>query len=225
MLTLPEELLLLALDDEKGKTVGSAAGALPFGLAGALIFELHLSEQIALRGKNVTVTDNGPLDDEILDLGLRHIRDSKKVRSLDYWIGSLSSKIRDLQQRIIDRLISKGILKQEEQRVLWVFPVQRYPTDDPRTESDVRKRIRSVILHGKQPDLRTVLLLSLVKACNLIPEVFRKDEVEHAKERIEHLTQKEPVGEAITHAVQAVQAAVIASIMASTVMTTAISTR
>ena len=173
MLTVPEELLLLGLDDEKGGIISSASMSILHGLAGALIFELHLAEKIALRGKDVTVVDNEPVDDDILDLGLRHMRDSQKDRSIDYWINKFTSKSVNLLQRILDRLIDKGILKQEEHRVLWVFPVQRYPTDDPRSELDVRKRIRSVVLHGKRPDLRTVLLLSLVKACNLIPELFK----------------------------------------------------
>lgn len=225
MLTLPEELLLLAFDDEKGKVVGSASISIPFGLAGALIFELHLAERIALRGKDVSVLDNGSLNDEFLDLALRHIRDSKKPRSIGYWIKELPSRINHLPERIVDGLVSKGILKQEEHRFLWVFPVQRYPTDDPRAELDVRKRIRSVVLHGRRPDLRLVLLLSLVKSCNLVREVFKKDEAKHAKERIDYLTKNEPIGKAIAAAVQEVEAAVVALITTATVTSTVVVTR
>ena len=46
MLNLMEELLLLALDDEKGKIIFSSSSALPYGLRGALLFELALVKKI-----------------------------------------------------------------------------------------------------------------------------------------------------------------------------------
>ncbi len=39
-LNLAEELLLLALNEEKGTVVFAASTALPYGLAGALLIEL-----------------------------------------------------------------------------------------------------------------------------------------------------------------------------------------
>jgi len=41
-----EELLLLALDDEKGKIIFSSSSALPYGLRGALLLELALVKKI-----------------------------------------------------------------------------------------------------------------------------------------------------------------------------------
>jgi len=46
MLNLMEELLLLALDDEKGKIIFSSSSALPYGLRGALLLELALVKKI-----------------------------------------------------------------------------------------------------------------------------------------------------------------------------------
>ena len=224
MLKLYEELLLLGFDDEKGKLIGRASMGMGFGLAGAVFFELHLAEKISLKGKDIVVTDRRALDDDILDSALQEIHKSAKRRTLDYWIGKLPSKYKNLQQRILDRLVDKGILKHEEQRALWIFPVQRYPTDDPRSEMDIRKRIRDIVLHGKKPDLKSVLLLSLVKSCELIPEIFEKDKVKFAKERIEHLTEKEPIGDAIDKAVQAIQAAIAASIATNMIIMTTVTT-
>jgi golgi phosphoprotein 3 len=51
MRTIAEELLLLALDDEKGTTQWSGTGALPFGLAGALLAELVLRGKMTLGDK------------------------------------------------------------------------------------------------------------------------------------------------------------------------------
>jgi|GEM_PF-4255314 len=49
MLNLAEELLLLALQDEKGTVLASAAGSLSYGLAGALLMELALRSRLHKR--------------------------------------------------------------------------------------------------------------------------------------------------------------------------------
>ena len=55
MLNLMEELLLLALDDEKGKIISSSSCALPYGLRGALLLELFLAEKIDVVDKKIVV--------------------------------------------------------------------------------------------------------------------------------------------------------------------------
>ena len=219
MLTLLEELMLLALDNDKGKMVSSASMAIPFGLSGAAIFELHLADKIQLREKKVVVSDSKPCGDAILDDVQRMIQESSKPRTLNYWINRLHSKC-DLQRRTIDRLVEKKILKHEEHHVFWVFPVQRYPEGDPHSELDVRQRMRAVVLKGEKPDIRTIVLLSLVNACSLITELFGKEKAKEAKKRIDHLTENEPVGKAIKDAVEGVQAAVIAAAVAASVSVT-----
>lgn len=220
MLTLAEELLLLAYDDEKGKVVSRASLQLTYGLSGAILLELLLAKKIRLRDDlKVAVSDTNPPQDEILAEGLACLRQSKRDRKMDHWVQSLATKIAKLSDRLLARLVEKGILKEVEGKVLWVFTVSRYPTDDPRAEQDVRKRIRSTVLENRKADTRTVLLLSLVEACDLIPELFAKQEVKQAKATIKRLTEEEPVGAAIDNTVQAIQMALMAAISASTITT------
>ncbi len=72
------------------------------------------------------------------------------------------------------RLVARGILREQDRTFLWVFHDHRFPTDDPGPESSLRGRIRDVALGAAEPDPRTLLLLSLVNACNLADAVFSR---------------------------------------------------
>jgi Golgi phosphoprotein 3 len=213
MLSLPEELLLLALHDEKGKIVSKASTGLLFGLAGAVLLELTLQKRLALAEKNkLALHDDRLTGDEILDEAIGKIRQSKKIRKADHWVSKLSGT-KKLKDRLLDRLVNKGILRKEEKKVLRVFPVKRYPTKDARPERTTREQIRAALLQGRTPDERTAMIVSLVVACDLINEIFPKGERRVARKRAKEIVKNDPVGKAVTSATQAVQAAVIASVV------------
>ena len=73
MLNLMEELLLLALDDEKGKIISSSSCALPYGLRGALLLELFLAEKIDIVDKKIGVIDKSNTGNEVLGFTLLFI--------------------------------------------------------------------------------------------------------------------------------------------------------
>lgn len=215
MLTLAEELYLLALNDEKGTVIGSASLALPYGLAGALVMELLLLDKLKMDGKNLIVTDKKKTGNDLLDEALDSIKQSNKIRTCQYWVNKLPSAVKDLKKRILADLVKKRILREEEQRVLWVFPTHRYPTKNGLPERELRERIRNVVLKKKEPDLRTSFIINLMKACGLIPEVFDKDERKMAKQRIGEITVNDPVGKGIEDSVTAIQAAIFTAVTAS----------
>jgi len=200
MLVFAEELLLLALHDEKGTVVTNASMALPFGLAGALLADLILGDRLHLEDGKVTVISTATTGNEILDEALAMVAQSKKDRKLDHWIGKLSG-MKDLRNRLLDRLVQEGILRRDEHRVLWVFPSHRYPTQEASPELLIRERIRAVILYDTEPDARTSMLISLANACELWKEILDREERKQAKARIKEIVQGEPIGKAIADAV------------------------
>jgi hypothetical protein len=69
---LATDLLLLALDDERGTVLSQAAIGLDYGLAGALVMELALRGRIRIDDEAVSTI--GPAtDDALLDDALRVI--------------------------------------------------------------------------------------------------------------------------------------------------------
>ncbi len=214
MLTLPEELLLLALRDKKGTVVSSASLALTYGLAGAILLELTILDKIVLEGDKFIVKDATPTGDDIFDEVLAKIHASKKSRKPSYWVNKLSG-IKKLKDRLLDRLVGQGILRRKEHNVLWVIPTKRYPTLSGAPEMKRRELIRTAILHNVKPDERTSILICLVNACSLVNEIFEKEERKVAKKRIKEIAKDEAVSKAVSDIVAGIEAAVVIFIASS----------
>lgn len=215
-LTLAEELLLLGLDDETGETLLSVSTALPYGIAGAILLDLHLLNRIELTHKCVKIISDEKTGNKIHDEVLALINDKIGCEEPKYWIRSINGSVEDLVDKIIIELVSKGILKKEEKKILWIIPVERFPTNDPLPEVHTRILIRSIVLENKEPNERTLALLSLIKASNLIDELFLKDERKQATNIIDEFISYEEIGKAVAD-INAEVTAIISSSVAGTV--------
>src|ERR671937_589742 len=102
MLLLAEELLLLALDNKKGRVPCEASAGLPFGVAGALLAELLLYNSIETdETGSVFVKVGSPVGDDILDKTLMQLHRSKEGRGLSYWLSALIYGMDDLEGRLL----------------------------------------------------------------------------------------------------------------------------
>lgn len=208
-LNLAEELLLLALNEEKGTILMAASTGLPYGLAGALIVELVEAGLLRIEGTELIAAPRGSARDELLDEVLGSIRTSKRTRNLKHWVGKIGRSGGKIKEKLLNRLVEKGILKREEHRLLWVFPTRRYPETDPRPEYKIRERVRAGILGAVPPETRTAALISLVHACDLTGVLFEKGECREARKRAKEITKSQPIGNAVAHTVEAVKVAVV----------------
>lgn len=213
-LYLHEEILLLALNDEKG-TIHPGA-SYHQALAGAIVAELMLSKRIQVeenKRKKIIVIDPTPIGDQLLDECLAKIQGAKRLSPIMTWIGRFSS-IKQLKHRVAWGLVLKGILKAEEDCILF-FKRTLYPEVNPEPEQKLIGRLREAILTDiKEIDPRTVVLISLAKSTGLLKTVADKKEQKDRKKRIEALVNGEVVGKAAKEAIEAMQAAImVATIM------------
>jgi len=215
-ISLPESLILLAIDDDSGR-LDSNSGALDLALAGAVLTELLLGGDVTLVNGNLIAVESSRPDDDVLDATLTTIRASRP-RDSKHWVKNLG-KIQ-IRNRLLDRLIERGITRREEHRILWVFPADRFPTEDAAPERALRQAIRSIVIEGATPQPRTAALIALLKAANLTGMVFAGEERKRYKSRIDAIASGELMGEAVAKAVKDAQAAVTAAIIASTAATT-----
>jgi len=216
MLSLAEKLMLLALHDEKGSVVFSASSALQYGLAGALILDLFFQNKITLAEKNIRVIDATPTNDPLLDQVLALIHSSEKQKDSKHWIYKIDRKVKGIKNQITDALVQKEILRREEHRLLWVFHYKRYPTRNISPEQEIRQRIHHIVLMNHSPDETDRALISLMKACSLINEVFPKEQRKQAKKRIKEIAEDEKIGEAVSAIVAEITAAVTIAVIAAT---------
>lgn len=214
-LALPDELLLLALDDERGTR--AHATELEPGLAGAVLLDLALRGRLDVDGKTLRVVDPAPTGDAVLDAALEAIARETRPRSAKHWVSKLQKGVR---QQVSDRLVAAGTLRRDEHKVLWVFPVTRLPAENPAPEAAVRARLDDAVLRGITPDERTAALAALVHATGLGRTVFPDADRRALKARLTELSEGQWAAEAVRRVVQEAAAAMTAVITASTISST-----
>ena len=225
---LATDLLLLALDDERGTVLPQAAIGLDYGLAGAVVMELALRGRIRLDGEVVSTTGTAT-DDALLDDVLRTIA-ATPGKDLSHWVRHLSRDLDGLRQRLLDRLVARGTLEKRERRVLLLFHQNVYPERDARVEHDIRARVDAALLHGEMPDAPTACLMHLAAACRVTDAIYPRDQHEAIKARIAELDDAGAAGANVVAALvaqaetAAVTAATMAAITASTVAATSAAT-
>lgn len=222
MLTLSEKLLLLGLHDEKGSVVFSASTALPFGLAGALLLELYFLKRIDFVEKKVHVINPAETDNELLNETLDLLRSSSSINDAKHWVNTIYRKVKNIQQRLAEQLVQKQILREQEHSFMWIINYSRYPTQDEKPEQDLRSRIKDIVIKQSIANEEELTLLHLIHACELIPEIFSKEERKSAKKRIEELIAEQNLGDAISKTIQEFTAAITMLIVTTAVATTVV---
>ncbi len=204
-----EEILLLALDDQSGKLHPLPEGSLNLAIAGALIMELAFKGAVDTDDKNLQVISRDPTGDELLDAVLADIPQESPL-SIQRALNAVSADTDKWKERLFDELKSRGILKQEEHRFLFVLKERRYPVVDDREEEEVKARIRSVVLDAEAiPDPRDVVIICLMDACDLSGVVFSTEEQETHRARIQMIAKMDFVGQALSQAVNRIQQALL----------------
>jgi len=211
MFNLSEELFLLSIDDSKGTIVGSAKDTLRFGLAGAILADLALTERISIDSGKLILADATLTGDTELDETMQLLAASKKTRKVTFWINAIASQ--KIVKRIANRLVDKGVLLREERRLLWVIPFEAYPTQDASAKYWIKQHLRERVLGGIKPEANTVVLLSLLKACRLLDVLFTKDERKAARKKITEQVKGESFGEAVTKTIEEIESATMAAVL------------
>jgi len=201
MLTFAEEILLLALDDQQGVIKPLPVSAMEYALSGGVLMDLALANRIDTDLKQLRVVDKTPTGDVILDETLRILQSQPIAQTTTHWLSYLAGQAKDLQDRVLKRLVEKGILKLENRKILWVFQVRRYPLQDNREVKEVKTRLRELIKSNEIPDPREAVLISLVNACRLFDEIFTEAELEQYRPRIAALAKLDLIGQEVARSI------------------------
>ena len=220
-LSLPEEIMLLALHDEKGTT--RLDSMYQYALGGAVLAELLLHQRIRLdssKKKSVQLISAKPLGDPLLDECLTKVQDSRKPAAAQTWVSRFAG-VKKLKMKLATGLCDKGVLRADQDKVLLLFSRDIYPEMDPEPEREIIGRLhRAIFTETDRLDPRTVVLLSLAKSAGLLDGVFEKRDLKTRKDRIERVIRGEALGQATQEAIKAVQAAVFVACILPAVITT-----
>lgn len=207
-LTLPEEVMLIALEDKEGRMKHYDAVDLGSVFGGAVLLELALRDRIRLEGRRVAIKEGAPLRNGVLDAAVAEIQKRNSAKTVRHWVESLGR--RRMRELILDRLFSAGIVERREGRLLGILPTRRFPTQDPKPESMMLGRLRQEVA-GKTPvSVRTSALLQLIAAGGLIRGAFPKGERREAARIAKKLRTQNDLGGKVTGVVQQVQEEILA---------------
>jgi hypothetical protein len=214
-LYLHQEVLLLALRDEKGTI---AASMYTYALGGAILAELMLRDRVAIvtegRKTFASVARAEPIGEPVLDECLEKMAATKRRAQLQSLVSRFAGT-RNLKHRVAGGLVDKGALRATEQSVLLVFSRRVYPQLDGRFEQAIIDRLRTAIFtDARAVDPRTVVLIALTNQSGILRANFPRKELKARKERLKAIVAGDVVGKATGQAIAAVQAAVtIAAVM------------
>ena len=185
---------MLSLDHVTGSRLPLMPEALAFGLAGAVLADLEMAGRIQTKDGKVELCKNEPVGDSLLDPQLARIVEDRSSHAIAYWLSVFSDRKEEIEQSALERLISRGILRREEKKILWVFGVRRYPTVHNEERVEVRQRLVGLIAGEGAPAHFDATLISLLSACGLLTSIFASEELSGRSERIASIAASDPIG-------------------------------
>lgn len=215
-----EEIMLLALRDEKGTMATSFPEQL---VAGAILAELLLEGSIGVDGTRkqlVEIKSRRSTGDPVIDECLDKMKMAKRRASLQTWINRLAG-IKQLRHKVARQLCERKILRADEDKILLIFTRRIYPEINPLPEKQIIDRLKAAIFsHQRELDPRTVILVSLANGSDLLRQTFGRKEIKAQKKRIEQIASGDLAGSATAEVITACQTALIVATIIPTIVVT-----
>lgn len=227
-MTITSELLLLALDEESGRTLVDTT-TLDTALAGAAVLELVLDGTL-----EVVEVDGGPVkkgrlrrtgqqepSDPLL-VEIADVCDGKKPKdAISYLVSwTWANKGTKLREQLVDELVERGVLTHERSTVLGLFTRRRWPEADASVEAEVRERVGAVLVDGRQPDQRTAALVSMVSVTKLAPKLFPDHDRRQLQQRADAVRESDWAATAVKQSIDELMTVMLVSVIIPTVVTT-----
>ncbi|MCY4439000.1 MAG: GPP34 family phosphoprotein [Deltaproteobacteria bacterium] len=198
---LAEEFLLL-LRDEDGTLSGAPEWLVRYALGGAVLMDLALENRIDTDVHRLFLTDLTEVGDRLLDPMLAEIARTEQAHDALYWVEHATRHADKIREAALARLIENRVLKPRDDRFLWIFGARRYSVADVGSDSELRQRIREVLLSDVIPAPRDIVIITLADGCGLVAPLLSAGELAQAAPRIELLRKMDLIGRAFLNALE-----------------------
>ncbi|NEB36438.1 GPP34 family phosphoprotein [Streptomyces sp. SID14515] len=172
-LLIVEDLTLLMMDDKSGAIAG--AGTLYYTLGGAVLVELGLDGGIradendtGLNGVKIHAVAARTPSDPLLRAA--HEKVGERVRGVQTLLIEIGTGMRET---VLDRLVERGMLRQETKKTLGLFRTTSTTVADTGYKKALVENVRAVLIDGAEPDDRTAALTGLLSASGTLPTLHR----------------------------------------------------
>jgi hypothetical protein len=207
MLSMLEEVVLLAVDEKKGGLRSTREFATAYALVGAVFFDLALARRIDTDTESIRIIDATPTGNATLDRVLADMSQRPDLKTVKEWIEQMFHRKDDLEGEALRSLIGQGILRHEKSKLLWIIDVERFPLVDNQRQQHVKLRLANAILSDEIPTTRDIMLVSLAEPCGLLNYVLSESELAMRRPRIQMLCNLETISRKVTDAIISLEAA------------------
>lgn len=199
-LTIPEEILLLSIDESGG--ISSESKTIDVVLASAILMDLAIRKRIDTDIQYLIHVDGTPTGDAILDDALTVLFENQVSKTPVYWITQLGLRADAYKEDLLASLTLKRVLKVENKRILWMFSTRKYPVIGNKELKEVKSRVRELVFSTELPDLQDMAIISLAFYGSLLDFLFSPEEIDKYKGRIEQIAKMDLIGQAIGRALE-----------------------
>jgi len=199
-LNIPEEIYLLSIDEEGNQHNNFKNQKFDVIIGSAVLMDLAMRNIIDTDLKYVIPDKLNNTGEVILDEVIKELKEFGDRRPIAEWISHISIHGQFFRDEIITSLVGKRVLKIENTRTLWFFQTRKYPLQDDQEVVEVRTRLRNLIFSDDIPDVRDIVLISILHHGQLMDTVLTATEYDKYMSRVEQLSKMDFIGQAISDA-------------------------
>jgi golgi phosphoprotein 3 len=206
MLTMLEEVVLLAVDEQTGNLRSAREFSTAYALVGAVFFDLALARKLDTDTESIQIIDRTPTGNATLDRVLHLMQSMPQLTTVREWIEHMFHQRGDLEGEALASLTAQGIIRHEKSKLLWIIDIERFPLVNNVPQQDVRQRLRDTVLSDGIPDSRDIMLVSIAEPCGLLGYVLTDAQVQARRQRIHMLCGLETISRKVTAAIASLDA-------------------
>jgi Golgi phosphoprotein 3 len=215
MLSLHQEMLLLAVNDDGDIEFTAGTSTFRLALVGACLIELALKDKIEVDPEEVRVISRDTEDDGTLNLVMERLCEHNTPQRLRFWLSHLQEDFQEITRLTLKSLCDQGILKSEESRFLWVLSSRKYPVVDGTEKKEAKLRIMETLLGDSIPSPEDSVLIGLARVGGLLEAFLSTTEIARLEGRLEQVSNLDLTAGLVELAIQEEQEAIARAMLAS----------
>lgn len=185
MLNASERIMLLTINTDKNKIGYDAYNVIRYGIKGIALLQLVAFKRVKLERKRITVVDDCSTGDRILDMVMEKIKSSRHPVRISSWFSGYSIFGSSLKSGVLDGLEDNGVIRQEEQRFLGLFPLKRYIVTGVNHRQELASGMKRLLLGDKNEiGYEEACIISILAVCGYLKAVLSKAEIRGIKDKI-----------------------------------------
>ena len=210
-MSLPEQLMLAALDSNRGRISGSPV--VYIAMAGGVVLDLVAGGVVVVQDGQVRIDSRSTATrlPGMLQENAVAVVSTDGPRDVKHWVRYFAAPKFQLGQQVAAALEQRGMARLERERRFGLFPVQRPRLLDPQARTELLGTARLALTDAAQPPLHVRDFLILAGAAGMVDRLADPPQRTAARQRIDQLTSQVPVAGAVGQAVAEVHAEVRAA--------------